>query len=112
MLNLTGALLERQTPVPEVVRRLRTKRFDLSESIAALINAGGMTPADARTAVVDSATWDDLHGRSETYREHHEWIDPHALLEKETVDRMAGACGREPRILEAWITSDRITQAD
>ena len=108
LLARTHALLERQAPIEEVVRRLRAEGFGLAESIGALIKEGGMSPSEARMAVVDSSAWADI-GDGDTGR----WIPiPPTTPDDETVERLRAACTEEPRIVEAWFTGRRVTRAD
>jgi hypothetical protein len=102
------ALIERGATVDEVIGQLRTEGFSLIESIAALVKETELTLSEAKTAVVDSATWADQRDRLHTRR----LIRPPELPDDSTIERLRGACSKEPRILEAWVIGNEMTTAD
>jgi hypothetical protein len=81
----TRELLDRGDPIAEVVRELRVEGFTMIESMSALIKAGGVSYADAKTAVIDSPVWVDQRDRVTTNR----WVDPPERPDQKAVERFA-----------------------
>lgn len=78
------------------------------ESMSALIKAGGVSYADAKTAVIDSSVWVDQRDRVTTNR----WVDPPERPDQKAVERMRAACSGDPRIREVWVTGSEMTRQD
>jgi hypothetical protein len=104
----TRELLDKGDPIEEVVRELRVEGFQMIESMSALINAGGVSYDDAKTAVVDSPVWADQRDRVATRR----WVDPPERPDRDTVERLREACSEDPRIKEVWVTGSEMTRHD
>jgi hypothetical protein len=104
----TRALVEDGDSSEQIVPQLRLDGFSLIESMAGLAQAGGLTSAEARDAVVDSPTWADAR---ETVEEHR-WTEPLNAPGEESLERLRAACSADPRIVEAWFIGRRMARAD
>jgi hypothetical protein len=112
VIDVARGLLDRDVPVEEIIDRLRAGGCSLSETVGVLARVTGISPGQARDAVVDSSAWSDLRGRPETFRETPEWIEARTRLGPETLERLHDACDLEPRLREAWVAIRRLTRAD
>jgi hypothetical protein len=77
-------------------------------SIHALAQGGDLSRSEARTAVVESATWADQRHLFAT----NEWIAPPDVPDAATLDRLRAMCRAEPRLSGAWLTGSRFTLPD
>ena len=56
-------------PTDEIVRHLRDRGHDVSDSIWLLVRAGVLPPREAKRAVLESPVWADVKDTQDAFRE-------------------------------------------
>jgi hypothetical protein len=56
-------------PTDEIVRHLRDRGHDVSDSIWLLVRAGVLPPGEAKRAVLESPVWADVKEAQDAFRE-------------------------------------------